>query len=67
MNAKARLPSFVFSFFSFFFHVLMKDFYLKSGVVLDSENVHRVAYNETFKNFNVKVNDEASIWDEAYY
>ena len=37
------------------------------GVILETEELHRLAYNEAFRHFNVTINNENVIWDVEYY
>lgn len=37
------------------------------GVILESEDLHRRAYNAAFKHFNIKQGGEISYWSEEYY
>ena len=36
-----------------------------SGVILDSEELHRVAYNDSFEHFDVRINGERVVWTEV--
>lgn len=37
------------------------------GVIIETEELHRLAYNAAFKEFNLKINDEPVVWSVAYY
>jgi len=37
------------------------------GVIIETEELHRLAYNAAFKEFNLKINDEPVEWSVAYY
>ena len=37
------------------------------GVILESEELHRIAYNAAFKHFDVRCNGELVEWTEDYY
>jgi HAD superfamily hydrolase (TIGR01509 family) len=37
------------------------------GVILETEELHRLAYNEAFRHFNVTIDDEPVVWDVEYY
>jgi hypothetical protein len=37
------------------------------GVILESEDLHRRAYNAAFENFSVKCKDKQVVWDEEFY
>eukprot|EP00210_Caulerpa_lentillifera_P009070 g8655.t1 len=37
------------------------------GVIVESENLHRVAYNDSFKEFNVLINGDLVDWSEEFY
>ena len=37
------------------------------GVIIETEELHRLAYNAAFKEFNLKINDEPVEWTVAYY
>ncbi|KAL3761679.1 hypothetical protein ACHAW5_002659 [Stephanodiscus triporus] len=37
------------------------------GVIIETEELHRLAYNAAFKEFNLKIGDEPVEWSVAYY
>lgn len=37
------------------------------GVIVESENLHRIAYNDSFKHFNVLINGTLVEWSEDFY
>lgn len=37
------------------------------GVIIETEELHRLAYNAAFKEFNLNINDEPVEWTVAYY
>lgn len=37
------------------------------GVIVESENLHRIAYNDSFKHFNVLINGSLVEWSEDFY
>lgn len=37
------------------------------GVIIETEELHRLAYNAAFKEFNLQINDEPVEWSVAYY
>ena len=38
-----------------------------AGVILESEEFHRLAYNASFQHFDVKVDGKVSDWSVQYY
>ena len=38
-----------------------------AGVILLSEDLHRVAYNAAFEHFDVRCNGELVVWSEEFY
>lgn len=37
------------------------------GVILETEELHRVAYNAAFQEFDLTIDNEPVVWDEEYY
>lgn len=37
------------------------------GVIIETEELHRLAYNAAFKEFRLKIEDEPVEWSVAYY
>lgn len=37
------------------------------GVIIETEELHRLAYNAAFKEFNLQIDDEPVEWSVAYY
>ena len=37
------------------------------GVIIETEELHRLAYNAAFKEFSLKIEDEPVEWSVAYY
>lgn len=37
------------------------------GVIVETEELHRVAYNNAFKHFGLVLNGKPVVWDEEYY
>jgi HAD superfamily hydrolase (TIGR01509 family) len=37
------------------------------GVIVETEDLHRVAYNNAFKHFGLVLNGKPVVWDEEYY
>jgi hypothetical protein len=37
------------------------------GVIIETEELHRLAYNAAFKEFNLMIGDEPVEWSVAYY
>lgn len=37
------------------------------GVIIETEELHRLAYNAAFKEFNLQIGDSPVEWDVAYY
>jgi hypothetical protein len=37
------------------------------GVILESEDLHRRAYNAAFENFDIRCQGELVVWDEDFY
>ena len=37
------------------------------GVILETEELHRLAYNEAFRHFNITIHQEPVVWDVEYY
>merc|ERR1719313_1586013 len=37
------------------------------GVIVETEELHRLAYNKAFESFELKINGKQVVWSESYY
>ena len=66
------LPEIGFAFFSLSFTLLFQQFdyaliFDCDGVLIETEEIHRLAYNSAFDEFDLKIDGEPVEWNVPYY